>query len=468
MTLKDVVGGASAATLGFIMGDVPGAITGYKLYKSYRKNMPPYSREHVNKVIKRRIESRGGYSANPRHPGNIFTAANSEKRLIAKLKRNKALGRANSARRSVSKNASDRKLASRGSAVAMARRKRTINKFHHPKSQKKVKVSKEFKKKVVQVLADKIPKGYAQEIFSNYQIGPNTNAQYVDNIKGPTVDSLQGQYFTATQITNIASFLWAGKVYTNTVNFNGTVFNYENTKIHVKKQWVTVKYRNNSQRTYTIQIYASQRKNKQPAGAQSTMIQDWVNALSTDSTGGVNVNGSLTTTLYNTPFLCKQVMDNWKIEATKVVLAPGEEYVYSVEGPSKTYDLRKNWINGLYAAGDKDGIDLAHVLYTDLIMSNTGNVYGRINETGTGSGYAVVYETNTYYKIEMPDQTGITWATAPTGGQPTQALPVAGGTTQLGNRRDAYAIWLNGPSSNVTGASAVRVDRETPTTVAAN
>lgn len=466
--LPDWVGGASAATLGFITADVPGAVAGYKLYKKYGKSLSKMVNGRSNKRRKLNSGSSVGTTPNPGHPKHIFSS--SQKRLVAKLRRNKALAGGRRSNSAVSKNASDRVMTSRASGVAVARRRRTIKKFHSQVGQKRVKVSKEFKKKVKQVLSDKLPQGYAQEIYVRYLNGPSfNNKQAVDSISNGAVDSIPGQYFSPSQIINIASFLWGNVPYSVNQNYNTGIFNYENTKINVKKQWVTVKYRNNTQRSYTIVIYASRRKNKIPLGAQTKMLDDWNSALANDTTGGVNIGTVSSSTIYATPYMCKQVMDNWTIESTKVVLAPGEEYVYTLDGPSKMYDFRKNWINGLVAGAAKETVDLCHVCYCDMVLNAAGTIVGRIGENNHTNGYAVVYEVNTYYKLEMPDQTGITWATAPGAGNATQALPVNGGTTMLGNRRDAYAIWQNGDVTAIPAANTVlRVDRETPTTVGAN
>lgn len=440
---------ASAATLGYIHGDIKGAVRWAKTYQKMHGSTTSSKR--------RKVTMSAGTQRRGRSRSFTPTPATKRNRSVSVSSRRSSL------LSSAPSRASDRSLGSRASTVAKARTKKKVVKFHHPKSALKVKVNKKFQKKVLKVLEEKEPHGYGQELYLNVLPFTNLltkNLQEAQPIYANQVDGLFGQFFSYTQILHAAATLWnkAGTANLAIQNYlDANMFNAQNFKVEVVKQWVSVKYRNNSQRTFTVNIYASQRKSKTVNGVN--MLDDWKGALTNDAGCGVNVTTTTYNQIYNTPYLCKAVTDNWKIETTKVVLAPGEEYVYTVAGPSKMYDFRKNWINAVWCNGDRDIIDLSHVAYTDLVGTSTGDI-GRVSEKSNTIGYGLIYETNLYYKLSMPEQAGISWNPAAPVTTDTQVLPAAGGNTKLGNRRDAYYFFTN-PGTVSTG-TVVRIDRENP------
>lgn len=463
--MSHYLGYPAAATLGYIHGNIKGAKQWTKAYHSSMSS-------HASKRSKYSHSVSAGTRRRGRSRTVTPTPATKRNRSVSSMS---VSSRRSSLLTNSSARTTDRSLGSRASTVAKARTKKKIVKFH--KNPKKVKIGRKFKSKVLKVLEQKEPHGYGQEMYQNEIVFPvlaTKNLQEVEPIYGPRVDGIYAQYFTFTQILTAASVMWNKLPIATNVpvqQYTGAgMFNVENIKIECVKQWVTVKYRNNTQRTFYINIYASQRKSK--AVNSTSMIQDWAGGLVLDYNAGVNVSNSLQTQLYNTPYLCKSVMDQWKIETTKVVLAPGEEYVYTLEGPSKVYDFRKNWINANYCVADKETVDLTHAIYTDLVGTTTGD-YGRVSEKGNTTGYGLIYETNCYYKLRMPEQAGISWIGAgPYNTSDYQALPTAAtgaagvGITELGNRRDAFYFFTN-PGTTATG-TAVRIDRENPEDIKAN
>lgn len=356
-------------------------------------------------------------------------------------------------------------MENRLSHLAVARRGKTrIGKVHGKK--RDVKVSATFRKKVNKVFNDREPEGYLQETYVTNLHITSSNAQTVAQINGATSDGVTGQFFTPTQVLQAASVLWGGAGYTQTPQKDGLGYmNYSSVRINVIRSWATVKYRNNTQRTIYLSIYASRPKYNAASG--QSMTAEWANALLNEKQGsttpGINVGGITPSQLYVTPFISKAMMNQWKIETTKVVLQPGEEYIYTIEGPSKLYDFRKFFINGTWTPKTKVQIDLSHVAYTDLVQTNDGTLSGRLGENV--SGFGLLFEVNTYYKLSMPEQAGILWATLGTGGQDShQTLPANGAVTYLGNRRDAYYYYNNGTSS--TSGTVNRVDLENPANVA--
>lgn len=464
MTVKDFIGYASAATLGYITGDVRGAKAAIKLYKNFN-NMPAHRGARKVRVVVNPYHSPTPTPKKQRRKLSIHSIPSSSS---SGSRRSSVISMLSSRRSSASsvrsKRTSDRSLESRGSIVSRSRTKKRVKALH--KRVKRVKVSFKLRKKINKVLEGKMPKGYYQETYLGTFSTTVNNGQESAVIKGPTVDGVQGEFFSPTQIQNAASILWNRKTPTASYNFaDAGSFNPNNVKINVVKQWATIKYRNNTERIYYLNIYACRRKISEPSTTAQTSETDWKQAMQIEGTSNVNVNTITNATLYATPFITKSMSDKYDIECTKVIMAPGEEYTYTITGPSRMYDFRKFYFgNAPYPFNKKMNVNVFHVAYNDLISTSTGTAnVGRIGNNDAAAGYSIIYEVNMYYKLEMPEQTGITWATAPTLISGQQAIPVAGNTSYIGNRRDAYAIFNNGATS-ITG-NPVRVEREQPNTL---
>lgn len=366
----------------------------------------------------------------------------------------------------------DRVMAGRTSQVQVGRTKRKIKALH--RKPKKVKVSRKLRAKIKKVISDRSPSGYYQEIITGVFSAPTDNRQNATIIASTTVDGNQGEFFSPSSVINAASVLWNGKTASAIYGLNdATNFNSETLRVNVKKQWVTIKCRNNTERTYTINFYACRRKISEPATG-FTALNDWQSALgfekyqpaATPGGGpGPNVMNLDYTTLYVTPYFTKSVTDKYDIETTKVRLAPGEEYTYTLTGPSMMYDFRKFYAaNTAFPFNKKTNVSVFMVGYTDLI-GGASSTFGRGKQANTAAGYGLIYETNTYFKLEMPDQTGMVWAVAPAGLASAQTVPAPGVTTYLGNRRDAYGIYNQSNAASLT-APLSRVENEQPNTPA--
>lgn len=475
--MKDFIGSASAAALGFITADVPGAIAGYKAYKSYQKRMPP-----LRHADKRRRHSIAGSSAAGFTPiyKNVFDAQS----LPHKRKSSTSSASSRSSRRSSvvfksSAKTSDKVIASRSSNVSSARKgKHRVKKLH--KKTPRVKVSRKLRQKVEKVIEGNDPKGYYQSYSWHIITEPTTNAQSVTLLNPMvSIDGVQGSYFTPTQVLNAASILWNTKVPIPNPTYNDVAggipsnFNYNNVKINVIKQWATNKFRNNTQRNYYINIYTCVRKTN---GTATDAKTEWEAAITQDQNAGVAIGGQKgnpavvtlpsSSTLYITPSVSKSLYNNWDIELTKIYLKPGEEYVHTTTGPSKMYDYRKFFAGNVAWTMPKGSVSIFCTAYVDMIGATTTGV-GRIAETNT-AGYQVIVENNYYLKCEIPAQAGIYWSNFPLGPQPSpaQGVPNAGNTTSLGQKRDAYCFDMVLPVA--LSGNAVRVDIEGPQTLIVN
>lgn len=466
--MKHYIGAGAAATLGFIHGDLKGAYAGYKLYKKYQN----WKMGRSNASRRSRISG----TPSRKRVKLVLSPPTSNRRASIASGRSHISALSISSRRSSSGSSAfsfgsrskvtDRTMTSRTNLVAVAKRKHKVKALH--KIPKTVHVSKKLRAKVKKVISGKTPKGYYQvTTYGNFS-SANNNKQNADYVYGQTVEStnVYGEFFSPTQILDAASVLWNHKPASAGVKISdATNLNPLSAMINVVKQWATIKFRNNSARNYYMSIYACRRKISQSVGAGENALDDWKDCLSNESIPGVNVNTVAATTLYATPFLCKAMSDKYKMELTKVTLAPGEEYIYTLEGPSMMYDFRKFNQGGLdYPFNKNMNVSVFFTGYVDLIGTSAGN-FCRVGNGDASAGYGIAYETNYYYKLEMPEQAGVLWA-ASAGSAPYQdgqLVPAATKTTVLGERRDAYGIFTQ--AITVSG-SAERVDREYPVSIA--
>lgn len=429
-------GRIAAATLGYIVGDVPGAYAASELYGRYSK----YRGNSYPKSMKRK------FPVKPNVPRKRFSFQQlKNKGLItsrrpAKWYRLHKLSRPGSRPKAKAVKAMRRKQTSRSQNVSVGLRKKSFRTLHKDHGLSKVKVSSALRKKVQKVIQGNDPKGYAQYIQCAKASSPaGSNQQFAGTILGRSVDGVQGNLFTPTQVNCAASVMWHKRTPSQTITYaDADMFPWTQTKIKVLKQWATVKWRNNGQRTCIINMYAGINKTNRAAG--SNLYNEWVGAMTEDATANVNVINNDPTTLYATPFLNKSVNNNWKIEQTKIYLKPGEEYTYSIEGPSKLYDYRKFWQGTTQWPFTKGSVSLMYTMYQDLVGDSVTSTNASRLANSANSGYGCIYEVNEYYQIEMPDQTGVLWATAGSGSTGAATLPADATLSYLGARRDAFFI----------------------------
>lgn len=452
------VGAAAAGTLGYIAGDLPGAYAAYKIYNNFARkksypnsmkrkftpNAPGSRKKTTGKWLRSKRPSKWARIVDKNHFVRPVTSSLYKRKpvlgkYVLKPKLSKQMGRT--------------------SNVSTGLRKKTIQHFHHPKGAKKVYVSRALRKKVSKVIEGKDPKGFAQYVNSGRLVPPATdNAQSAALITGCNVDGVT-TFFSPTQINNVASSLWNHKTITYTPVYNDNEnFPYATTKIKVLKQWVTVKFRNNTQRNCYLILYACENKVKRAA---TSFVTEWTASMTEENTATINVNNTSPLTMYATPYMSKQLMNNWSVETTRVYLKPGEEYVYTLQGPSKLYDFRKYFTAGAEQTMPRGVMQLAYSMREDILGDNAG-AFGRLISPIV-NGYGCFYEVNEYFKLEIPQQAGIQWLTASSGASSTSGLPSSGFSTYLGAKRDAYLIAVNLASTH-TG-TLVRSDIEQPGTL---
>ena len=459
----DTAGYAAAGTLGYIENNIKGANRRIKDYRNYRTMAPlrtPKSLSSRHKPYRSSTPARRhSISGTP-----VYSAKSVSSRRSSTASSMSGISRASTA---ISRK-SNYAEGSRGSNFTVgAKGKKRVKALH--KRVKRVKVTRKLRAKINKVLEGKDPHGFYQAIgYSNIK-EPGSHAQSVGliSVQG-TVDGVDGTWFSPTQVNHAASILWNNKTPIPSIGFaDPGNFNWNNIRINVIKQWGTIKFRNNAQRNMNVNLYTCVRKTN---GQSTSASAEWNNGLSQDVTSNVNVAGQTgfvtPTTLYATPAMSKSFGKNWDVETTKIYIKPGEEYVHTFQGPSKMYDYRKFWSGSVNWNYPKGTVAMMYTAHMDLLAGSTSGVdrAGQLT-LAANIGQKLLYETNYYCKIEVPLQAGITWKAGATAIEGPQPLPVAGQTTELGNKRDAYCVDI---LTNVITGNYVRNEIEIPTTAQIN
>lgn len=433
--MYDHLGRVAAGTLGYIHGNAKGAVSAYKGYDAL-KGVGNTVKKLAKSLTMPAMKRKGGSKASGRekkikHKHGLRDIATGVRRTGKVIKK---AGFSHP----------------RNSTTASKSRKRV--KGVDFKKGKKVKVSKDFKKKVDKVMAGHIYQGYYQSVFYGQSGLDQGNAQTVFY---PDFDGLNnGFLFTGAQFLNAASILWNGKPVPTAGPLIGDALNFdkEQTKMRIRRSWAVMQIRNNSQRTQYLKMFECKPKSMQN---QADPLQQWAaTLLEMQNSGagtpfGENALNTATGTLHADPKSLKSWNKWWSAEVTKYVLDPGQVVDYVINGPSDMdIDLAKFYNGVTYNSIQKQGRYVFGVVYGDL-TSTTLAGQGRAPENAiTGAGYDLVYECNTYYAMEQPDKAGIV---GPAG--------AAGVGTPLQERHNAYSIYV---SPYIVSGSAIRVDEENP------
>lgn len=348
------------------------------------------------------------------------------------------------------------------------------------KKPKKVKVTKEFKDKVVKSLAGKTISGsWDQVSFDALRASTFLlNQQYVDGLGEIVNFDYSSWAFDPEDFLHAASVLWNGKADTQggrlwsdednighsqgsaaeltDSRLSGTSRYSQNQKINVKRSYEVYRLKNNTQRTIIMKIYlCAPRKTgfknfstefKPPLsnaiGVVDTFApignpgQVWVNELNKQVQSNINVGSATVFTLFNSPKDCPGFNGIYKSDVTTIVLEPGQIYEYYINGPTNfTIDYNK-----LFEGQGSDpnlpifyGIQkwMRYPLFTAYLdLATDGVNSGHIPPSATfGDRQAVAIERQMKFNLEMPESVGM-----------NLGVPDAGGIGVAENnlRRDCY------------------------------
>lgn len=333
-------------------------------------------------------------------------------------------------------------------AKVINRRKKSVSFKKKPK----VSVSKKFKLKVAKALEPKESHGRYLEIgYQNFDFEPLLygNKQKVERIGINSGGGYQ-QMFSPAMVLNAASVLFNGKAATESTqytiaagayNFGANSFDPRTTKLNVRNSYCSFVLRNNTPRTWIIQLYEVSPKLNMNVDDEGDAYTQWINCMVNESSTGtttnpfaINIASATPNTLYATPLQNKMIQQKWNWERHEITLDPGQSYDHFIQGPSNVvYDYAKFWKQDGAGAADKfyDYVkkftrQLIIVARLDLVQDNTvSQAVGRQgNPLDKGR---LLVEWKNYYNITCPEVAGGVGV-------------VGGGTASVTNqnRKDCY------------------------------
>lgn len=423
-----MAGRAAADTLGYIVGDLPGAVATDFFYQ---KMMNGNKRKRIT-------GSKAIAAASKRRRKNPV-------RVPAARKRTKKLVRDTSGNRAVATRV--------GKSVAVYNRRKPVAKLNAP-----------TRKAIKKMIAGTEIKGTYRKVVGGYQWYGGTPSY------GTTFDNKQkveylrvAEPFGPTNILDASAVLWHNK--TPLSNGQASLADTTDnriTKIHVRDQYMITTFKNNARRTYHYKIYTIRPKradvNLEPRGDFDLQLQKELEA-SIGVDAGPNVSGINLETLGVNPEFVPGWSANWKFDHVNVKLEPGQTYVHRVNGlKDTTVDMNKYFQGDVFQPVQKYNCYVMCVFYGDLIAHSSGSV-GHYEDIGDASdnvfdGKGVIISQEIVQKLSMPELAGFKGTGSALGAGVQQAL------TQ---RRFAYASHTFMDSRPV-GGSMVRVDDEDPTT----
>lgn len=403
VSFEDAMGYSAAGTLGFILGDVPGAFAGVNAYKG----MKEAGKSFQNMFKRRRSSSTSGTTYGTRTPRKKTKFA--KKRKTSKVAYKKA--------------------SASGNTFAVASRK-TGYVSRYPR--KPVKVSRKLRAKIMKVLeSDKLIGRYTH--VSYYQLTPGipygggTNDMQSYEYAGMLTTSASGSnrlLFSPMYVNYAVSRLMNPAQVTKAM---GQPIDYrdfttdkkflllERGIIKVLQQSATYRIRNNTGRVVTLKIFCLQPKSRSTINAVvgSTPLDVWNSALDLQDTDtpanpAYKFENPLSVrmeTLYSNPKQLASFRNFYKVEETIVTLEPGKEYLYKVVGPSMKYDFAKYWTGFNYIDQQKFTKQVMFLAYNDLTRTTTG-LSGRYTDHVNGDPSSLVIEQTTYIKFAIPEQVG--------------------------------------------------------------
>lgn len=437
----DFVADVSAATLGYLHGNTRGAYAARKLIRKYR--MPPITPQRTPTRGRKR---RASLPALPAFPKFAKYALTTTPRAVRKTNLPTGATSYNSVR-------------TVGSSLRLPR---VTKKEKQPtvKLRKEVKVSHNFREKTKKVIAEKQVKGiYITDQVEHMQVGINGNTQdwasYPNNDHAELTN--QGQLFGLTRVVAVASRCWNEKdparapqigdaqMYGTTTD-NTELTNY---KFDVRKQWWEFQLKNNTHFSLNVRIHQCGHKrfgnyDNPLTTLNEGIVFDHTNGDTISSIAESNTVLNNRTTLIK-PELVGQFKNLYSTKTIAVLLEPGQEYSFTVQGPAMVYDAKKFFSQNtasdaepIYNEKQKNDISLMWQVTTDMAGSFSTvkpirNAYGMPTipfAAGEQATHALIIRSQYHCKLLMPQQVGFK----------NEAIPGGGTVQTLGLRKDIKVL----------------------------
>lgn len=469
--VNEYFGAASGAALGFIHGDVPGAVAGWRLGRAAtraansrsgvvtpKKKMPPVTDTPNNVFLE------GGSNKRARSDSDLFTPKRKSGRSMPRTPRSSR----SSKRRTIK---GRRRPKTRGRTVRREPKSENINsgnatrKKDVKRNKRVVKVSPKFRKAVKQALESKALKGVHTNRGFNKMDAPFGDQQNLIYFSWAGAQD-NGNYFSPISVNDAASQLWKNKAPNPDPFANRNLnFSESNTVIHVVNSYVVTEFANMSHRTVWITIYECMYKSPRQSLEITGAVDHWQKCLVDDATGGIAKNGAngylgtgipVYTKLGATPGQTSNFSKLFKYTTRNIVLEPGQRFVHHIQGPKNTtYDYSKFFVNSVFQPWQPGKtVSCFAVMHTDLVTPDTGSGAGRYAiGAGVGAeigGHYIAVDTKATFVLEMPEQVGFTYP-ATTGVNTVQDL-------NLKKRVYLDNVWTYGPEPPTNGVHRVSAE----------
>lgn len=480
--LRKGLAGAAGGTLGFITGNIPGAVAGASLAANMVGGSSTMKRKHTGRQLtlnqkRRRTDSRPTYrSQYTQTDSNMARSTSRSRHRLRHSRRRSSTSSAASALSYLRRSQTGRGFVTRSTQTRGVGRvvKRTLpqmgnnNAYQQATFKKGNKVKFEARKRPVFVsnkLRAKIKKvaGATNKYYGWYkEIQQAPITQPVDNnlvwkeLCPYTSDNVSSA-FSPVDILNAASVLWNTKIPTTANKLLNDTDNFksDNFKVRVMDSNQRTIITNNTSHQVVLKLYDLSPKST--TAAQNTgfgwnplsfIDQALIQMAPSGAPGsaGTISNSNPLTVIKETqgfnPTMIPQFKALYSIDQTRVILEPGKSYVHVLQGPKdKIYDFSKYYQSGVFNNQQKF---VKHTIYSvsvEVVGTSTGAL-GRFVDLAANSGYGILTETTTFTKLELPEQAGFVMPTA---------LPVAGKSQYLGNRKNSFAIkhWTVGQTGTV-------------------
>lgn len=466
---RNVIGRASATTLGWIAGGTRGAYLANKHYKilpnNYKMGRSGTSTVRGSSGVHKRRYSGSNFGSRSSHRSQSLSGGTRSRRGsdVSMYSRRSSLMSSAGGRSSVVK-------AQANNVVAGPSRKRG-RKVHKEGRKKGVKVPRLLRKQVKSILEKQDYIGWYKEIITNQVQKPIDNLQSVFHACLRTCDAIPGIFFDPVSVRNAASILWNKFVPVNQNNVGTTAgqFQMDTLQIKVLEQNVIHRMKNNTARNMTLKIWDWSPKTTlqfqgfdpipyltaellrlSPSGAPGSITE----------VSNYNVLGVTVGTIGFNPKMVPAFNQYYSLDETIVNLEPGKEYNHKLSGPNhKMYDYKKFFMNGAAQICNSQkfikGTMVCMILDLDTTTLQTT---GRTTDIVAADPFGLLLETTCFYKIAMPEQAGFIVPDAATGF-------TAGQSKSLGNRKSAFAIknWASAQAGIIT--SIEDENPQAPTTV---
>lgn len=387
MTYSQYIGPIAGATLGYITAGTKGAITGFKLGQKHSMAPIPRRNTRSQHVVSKRTL---------RRKSSVASARSADFSMYS----NRPSSNYSSAARAP-RVPNPGGFTKRGNASQL---KRITSRKVIIKKRRPVKVSSKFRKKVKKAME-------AESLYGKYlKVG-------YGRITPPTLADQQtvfddGYLFSPLSFVDAADVLFNGRVAIETPTYAGIEWdNVYARKDTIVNSYATYEIKNMSQRTYTLKMFVCSPKHVPTEQSPNDPVADWATGLILAQNFGTNPANNDRFTLYSDPRDAPQFNQFWKCDFTKVVLAPGESFNHTVQGPNdmvvdwsklvlKNIAAAPNWL----ASYAKFSRSVFFVANTDLLVTSLAAT-ARYPSTG-GSVGGLVFERKVHMSLKCPESSG--------------------------------------------------------------